>query len=339
MTHIPVGLAAALLALAPLAAAAADGPKPVGVHDFVRAETDSYLAKYAGLGALGKFTHTREPVRIDQQDVIRMNRDTLYSAAVFDLASPVTITLPDGGGRFQSLLVIDQDHYVLAVEHGPGAHRFARTPDGTRYIIALVRTFMDPNDPADLDAAHRLQDAVAVDQASPGTFEVPDWNRDELDAIRGHLNALAASLSDFTRAFGARDEVNPIDHLIATAGGWGGNPAKAATYLGGTPAKNDGETPYALTVRDVPVDGFWSITVYGADGFMVPNALNAYSVNDVTAKKNADGAVTVHFGGCEDGRVNCLPTPAGWGYIVRLYQPRPEILDGSWTFPEAEPAG
>ena len=57
-------------------------------------------------GGLGKFVHRREPAAIDNQTVIRLNRDTLYSAAVFDLdAGPVTITLPDAGQRFMSMQV------------------------------------------------------------------------------------------------------------------------------------------------------------------------------------------------------------------------------------------
>ena len=35
---------------------------------------------------------------------------------------------------------------------------------------------------------------------------------------------------------------------------------------------------------------------------------------------------------------DCLPITDGWNYIVRLYRPRPEVLDGSWTFPSIEPA-
>ena len=90
-------------------------------------------------------------------------------------------------------------------------------------------------------------------------------------------------------------------------------------------------------MNDVPVDGFWSISLYGADGFFRKNALNAYTLNDVTAKKAANGSVTIQFGGC-DGKVpNCLPIMEGWNYMVRLYRPRPEILDGSWKFPEARP--
>ena len=47
---------------------------------------------------------------------------------------------------------------------------------------------------------------------------------------------------------------------------------------------------------------------------------------------------TVHFGGCTDGRPNCLPILDGWNYTIRLYRPRPEVLEGSWTFPAIEPA-
>ncbi|HBD35237.1 MAG TPA: carboxylesterase, partial [Cupriavidus sp.] len=60
------------------------------------------------------------------------------------------------------------------------------------------------------------------------------------------------------------------------------------------------------------VDGFWSVTVYNARGFFEPNRLNAYSLNNLTARRNADGTVTVQFGGCSDAVPNCLPTMPGW---------------------------
>lgn len=104
------------------------------------------------------------------------------------------------------------------------------------------------------------------------------------------------------------------------------------------PERNDGTTPHSLTVKDVPVDGFWSITVYNADGYMQQNDQNAYAFNNVTAAKNADGSITINFGGGADA-VNNLPITPGWNYIVRLYRPRQAILDGSWTFPRATPVG
>ena len=90
-------------------------------------------------------------------------------------------------------------------------------------------------------------------------------------------------------------------------------------------------------MKDVPVDAFWSIIVYNADGFIPENPEGRYSFNNVTAKPNKDGSITINFGGCDDGRINCLPVSEGWNYTVRMYEPRPEILDGSWKFPAIEP--
>jgi hypothetical protein len=100
---------------------------------------------------------------------------------------------------------------------------------------------------------------------------------------------------------------------------------------------NDGTTVYKLTVKDVPVDGFWSISVYKAEGYFQRNQCNAYSVNNITAKKGADGSVAIQFGGCDGKIPNCLPIIKGWNYTVRLFRPRPELLDGTWKFPEAQP--
>ena len=126
--------------------------------------------------------------------------------------------------------------------------------------------------------------------------------------------------------------VDPIRHLLASASGWGGLPDAEAFYLNVDLGLPVGE--YQVNVRDVPIDGFWSISVYNAAGYFEPNDRNGYSVNNITATPDEDGSITVHFGGCADDRPNCLPIMEGWNYAVRLYRPRPDILDGSWTFPD-----
>jgi hypothetical protein len=310
---------------------------PVTVDNFNRAESDVIFGGLVKDGALGAFVHHREPMTIDFP-VVRPNRDTLYSMAVFDLeAGPVTITLPDAGERFLSMQVIDEDQYTPNVVYGAGSYTFTREQIGTRYISVGVRALVDPADPDDIAQVHALQDAIEVEQASPGSFDVPNWDPVSRQQVRGALLALAETVPDTKRMFGARDQVDPVRHLIGTAMGFGGNPEKDALYLTVTPGRNDGATVHRLTVKDVPVDGFWSISVYDAQGHFVKNALDAYSLNNITAQKGADGSVAVQFGGCDGTTPNCLPLAPGWNYTVRLYRPRAEILNGSWVFPEAQP--
>jgi hypothetical protein len=312
---------------------------PVTADNFSRAETDTYFANIVKqTGDPGKFFHRREIEPIDNQIVIRGNRDTVYSAGVFDLdAGPVTVTLPDAGGRFMSMIVIDEDQYTPAVYYGAGSHTFTRQQIGTRYLMLALRTFVDPNDPADLKTVHALQDAVKVSQQGTGSFEIPNWDPVSHKRVRDALLVLYATVPDQNRMFGTEDQVDPIRRLIGSAGGWGGNPDSEAKYLNVNPSRNDGTTVYKLTVgSDVPVDGFWSITVYDADGRFQKNEYDAYSVNNITAKKSQSGSVNVQFGGCDGKTANCLPTMPGWNYMVRLYRPRPEILNESWKFPEAQ---
>lgn len=313
---------------------------PVTVENFVRAETDHYFDGIVRKHGFGRFEHDREPTPVEQQTVIRMNRDTLYSGAVFDLdAGPVSITLPDTDGRFMSMQIIDEDQYTHDVVYDRGPHQLLREEIGTRYVLAAVRTLVDPRDAKDLLRAHALQDAIVVEQPDIGAFEIPAWDEESQERVRDALLVLGSTLPDSRHAFGDRDDVDPVRFLIGAALGWGGNPETEATYVQVVPERNDGRTPHELTVRDVPVDGFWSISVYNADGYFEPNLRDVYSVNSVTAVRDAEGSVTVRFGGCDGSVPNCIPITPGWNYLVRLYRPHAEVLEGRWTFPVATPVG
>jgi hypothetical protein len=332
-------LMAVLVGAAALAQQAGQ-PVPVTVDNFTRAESDLYFGNAVReAGGIGRLLHHREMSPVDNQIVIRTNRDTLYSSGVFDLeAGPVTITLPDAGKRFRSLMVVNEDHYIVGdVQYEAGTYTYDQARAGTRYVLVALRTFANPNDPKDLAAVRALQDATRVAQKASGKFEVPAWDPVSQKRIRDALLVLGSTTGKFTGAFGSKREVDPVYHLIGSAVGWGGNPEKDAVYRGENPPRNDGNTVHRLTVSDVPVDGFWSVSVYDAKGYFQKNTLNAYSLNNITAKKSADGAYTIQFGGC-DGKVpNCLPIMPGWNYTVRLYRPRAAILDESWQFPMAEP--
>ncbi|MCA3627795.1 MAG: DUF1214 domain-containing protein [Methylobacterium sp.] len=308
----------------------------VSVDNFVRAETDMTLKRYVAQGSFGKMMHLRVPTPIDQQNFIRMNRDTLYSVCIFDLTYPVTITNSHSGGRFQSMLIVNEDHSILEAVHEAGTFALTQKTIGTRYVFVIFRTFMDPANPADVRAANALQDKIAVVQANAGSLQIPDWDEASIHKVRDAINVLAYTKTDTSTMFGEKSQLNPIDHLLGTAYGWGGNPKSAAIYVDVVPKLNDGTTPYVLTAKNVPVDGFWSVTVYNEKGFMEKNDRDAYSFNNVTAKKDADGGITIHFGG-DPNTSNYLPIIMGWNYVVRLYQPKKELIEGKWKFPAAQP--
>ncbi|NWK57464.1 DUF1214 domain-containing protein [Verrucomicrobiaceae bacterium N1E253] len=314
-----------------------ESKEPVNVSNFVRAESDHMIRQNMKMMdvKLGKFTHLREPTTPENQPVIRMNQDTLYSGVLLDLSQPVKITLPEVGKRYMSMHVVNQDHYMF-VESKPGTYELTEKQVGTRFALAAIRTFYNAGDPDDLVKAHAVQDKLSMSGGGSGPFEAPNWDTDQLAVARKSLNDLAALGFETTYAFGRKEEVRPVDYLLGAAAGWGGLPSKAALYILSSVDENDGNTPHVVTVKDVPVDAFWSITIYNADGYLEANDLGVNSYNNFSAKPNEDGSFTFHFGG-DPKNVNYLPITKGWNYAVRMYQPRKEILDGSWSLPEIKP--
>src|SRR4051812_32035569 len=173
-----------------------------------------YFGNMSKAGGFGKFSHRREPANIDKQDVIRLNRDTLYSSALFDLdAGPVTITMPNAGKRFMSLMIVNEDHYVPSVTYDAGPHTFTKDKVGTRHMVAAIRTLVDPADPKDLEQVHALQDGIKVTQKAAGKFEAPNWDQVSQKKVRDALLALSTTIPNFSKAFGTKAQVDPIRHL------------------------------------------------------------------------------------------------------------------------------
>lgn len=332
--QITTAVLIALLAMFAITPVQAQDVLKVNVDNYVRAECDIQMKGYAeAMDAFGKFAVNREHYRVDNQVTVRGNRDTFYMFGVFDLTSPLTITLPDPGERYLSLQIVNQDHSMPASLYGPAKKTLTMENVGTRYVMLAIRIFADPNDTADIKIAHNLQDAVVVEQADKGKLELPNWDKHGVESLRNAINVLNATMTDTSTYFGDKDKLNPIHHLLGTAFGWGGQPKEDAVYVNFYPEKNDGKTPYTLTVKDVPVDAFWSVIVYDNESWIPENNRGIYSYNNITAKKAADGSITIHFGG-DPKADNYLDIMDGWNYLVRLYVPREEILNGSWTFPE-----
>ena len=263
---------------------------PVTVELFGRAESDVTFAKYLSLAkAFNQFAHLRALTPLDQQNIVRMNRDTLYSPSIIDFAkctpSGVTLIFPPAdviGDRFVSAMIVSQDHDIIATKY-PGddnGEGIEITPSdvGTDKAFIGLRVFTDGSE-EDLVKAHAVQDAfrivpwndayesngAEVDQETcemskeEYMAEVAMWDKDSLATVRDLIKELQKhSNATSGEMFGPnRDEMNYLYYLFGTATGWGGQPPEDAVYIYGPPSDIDtsGDVAYQITIptNDLPL--------------------------------------------------------------------------------------
>jgi len=305
---------------------------------YIRAETDIAFADFqrrAG-GKVNTNAFVREPTLLADQTVIRMNRDTLYGSAVVDTKGGATITVPEAAdGRYLSVLVIDNDHYAPAVFYAPGTYDL---PDETRYVALLYRVqLLDYADPKDVAAANMLQDQFVVQASSAMPFPAPQWDVDSMLALRKSYEVEFRKFAQFEPDWmGPRGEVNEVTRHLAAAGAWGLFPEKDAVYINYA-GPSDPSACYTATYETPETQAFWSITVYGADGFMKSDK---NVINDRNVAANDDGTFTAYFGSeasCGD-KPNRVDVSEGWNFLMRIYRPGPAILSRRYTLPDVSVA-
>lgn len=330
MRRIPLFLAAATVTTA------ASAQEIVTPETYIRSEVDMAFAQFqinAG-SDVNRFYYIRKPTPLDAQVVVRMNRDTLYAGALVDTEGGATITIPEfPDDRYFSILVIDNDHYAPAVFYEPGTYD---VPDDTKYVSLIMRIqIMDPSDPEDVALVNRMQGEFVVEAASHDLFPDPDWDLDSMLALRGEYEVEFQKFDQYEADWmGTRDEVNEDTRHLAVAGAWGLFPERDAVYINYTgPGAVEG--CYTATYDVPPNDAFWSITVYGADGFMKSDD---NIINDRNVTLNDNGTFTAHFGSAQDcgDQANRVDIDDGWNFLMRVYRPGDAVLDRSYVLPAVE---
>jgi hypothetical protein len=306
-------------------------------ENFIRAETDRMfrdLVNNAG-GKVNEFFFIRKPAPLDAQTVIRMNRDTLYMGAVVDTEGGATVTMPEiDDDRYASIQVLDNDHYDPLVIYEPGTHRL---PDDTKYVAVAVRIQVkNSNDPEEIKKINELQDKFKINASSADPLPDFKWDTASLDKLRAQYEEDSAAYESWKGMQGPRGKVNEETRHIAAAAAWGLLPEWDATYLNYS-GGHDPNVCYEATYTVPENNAFWSITVYGNDGYMKSDN-NIVTASNV--KPNPDGMFTVHFGSPEAcGNVpNRVDTTQGWNFLMRIYRPGKSVLNGDYKLPAAKPA-
>jgi hypothetical protein len=308
----------------------------VNVDNFRAAETARMVEPFLGMaGGVNKWFHYRTPTTVDAQPVIRMNRDTLYSANLTDISAGATVTLPDAGSRYMTLMVVDAEHYINDVFSEPGTYELTVEKHGSPHVALALRTFVDPSDAGDVVAVNGLQDSVVVESNSATRYPHHDYDEESLNATRDALLRLGEGLGNTDRTFGRKSDVDPTRHLIGTAMGWGGLPESEAYYYIESEPQPAGR--FTFTLEDVPVDAFWSVTIYNREGYLEPNPYDSHGMNGVTSVADSNGIVTLNLAPEPDGLDNHLYVMDGWNYALRLYKPQQAVLDKTWTPPTPQP--
>jgi hypothetical protein len=310
--------------------------KTVTPETYIRAESDRQFGVVAHMtGGVNRFYHFRHPTPLDKQNIVRMNRDTLYSMAVVDTSLGATITVPElPNGRYASVLLIDNDHYCPGVIYASGTPEL---PRDTKYLGVGVRIqIFNPTDVEEVALVNKLQDQFVIQAQSADPFAQPEWDQQSLNALRTEYEKEFQRFAKYPSDWqGPRGMVNEQTRHLAAAGAWGLFPEWDATYIiysGG----HDYRVCHKATYQVPENEAFWSITVYGSDGFMKSdnNIINSSNV-----KLNADGTFTVYFGSVETcGDVpNRLDTTEGWNFLMRIYRPGKSVLDGAYQLPVTRP--
>ena len=292
----------------------------VTTDNYEVAESDLAFYNVTKLVGMNTFFHfPTGAFDLDNQTVVRMNRDTYYSGAIIDTTQGATVTIPETNGRYLSVMVVQNDHYIDQVFLEPGTHEITSDTD---FAMVAMRIRANQSDPADDEAIAALRAGVKLEVGGSASHVRPNYDMEQLVALRDELTVEGTKLGTLMGMQGAHGTVDSLMHKFGTAIGWGLLPDAQAQYLGSPKFPNDGCYMASYTAPPFSEPGFFSITIYDADGWIYTEdgILNEFNMN-----LNEDGSFDAYFGECGDVDNN-LPTVDGWNYILRIYEPKLEEL-------------
>ena len=287
---------------------------PVTMENYVVAESDWYFDGVQKKVGVNVWIHD-DPVSKDNQQVIRSNRDVVYSIAIVDVSKGATFTVPKSD-EFQLIHIVDEAHlFHQVVLNGESLHVTADDIQG-EYVYLLART-RDNGNIADTKAR---QKALKFEAKANRPYKAKGFDADEVIAFREELvrqvNTGEQPIAGHN-AFGkTMADVDPHNYLYAAAYGWAGLPMTTAQYV---PLQVSSADCQRWTLPKPALDwnnnGYMSATFYGADGwihvddFYIPHSEmtdNGDTFSFTTNCEKSAGNATVEIGG---------------NILIRMYMP------------------
>jgi hypothetical protein len=181
-----------------------------------------------------------------------------------------------------------------------------------------------------------IETGLLIRAESSKPYTHPDYDEETLTATREALLKLGEGIADTDRTFGKASDAEPTCHLIGTAVGLG----RIAQVRGTTTTSKRNRSRRTATPsrsRMFPSNAFRSVTIYNRDGYLEANPYNAYNLNAVTSRADADGTVVLKLAPDRDDLGDYLYVMDEWNYALRLYKLQQSVLDKTWTPPRPHP--
>ncbi|CAM3961881.1 DUF1254 domain-containing protein [Vibrio neonatus] len=325
-------IAVSILGLSNMASAEVN----ISRDNYIQAETSKYFAvtEVKATDGVNSWRHFRTPPLTEDQPIVRMNRDTIYSTAVIDTEKGATLTLPDFGDRFVMVQFTDENHQTFDMVYTKG-NETLEVPDSTKFMFVVVRAYL-PNihDKQEIAKLNKLQDQLVITAGSKDDY--PIYGGYDLPTLAAKLEPVkkvilteiaAEGVADSEKMFGTGEYTTAEKRIQGAAYGWGGATFKDNIYQ--YSPNFESTQCHSVTFEDPKNKGFWSFTVYNEDGFMFNDDASA---NSGVAQPNADGTYTVYFG-CDEEKYGANNIPLDglkdgqkWNVLVRHYAPTTEFL-------------